>query len=270
MKLSKYLLSVFSLLFLSSCSFTEEITFNPDGSGEFIMSYDMSTMLTALQEMEGKEKNPNKEMDAPVDSVLYYNDLIIGKEDSIAKLPKEEQEKLAKLKDIILKIKMNEATNEMVFGFGSTFKSIEDLPNALERINSAKSVNNSDNPQYEKMSSSAIGKSSESALENVTFTFKNNVFSRIYTAPVDIEAKEEEKTTIEEVNSEIAEMGEEFKEAFELMSYNIVYHFPKKIKSTTQKDAIISEDGKTLTLKLKFLELIEKPEISSLNVILED
>jgi hypothetical protein len=270
MKQFQLLFGILTLVLMSSCSFTEEITINPDGSGEFIMSYDMTTMLNTLEESQGKEKDPNKKMDAPVDSVLYYNDLIIGKQDSISKLPQEEQDKIKKLKDIIIKIKMNEATNEMIMGFGSTFTTIEDLPNALERINSAKDISNKDNPQYDKMNESAIAKSSEGALEHVTFTYKNNTFSRIYTAPENDEEKEKTTTDIEDVNAEISEMGDAFKEAFDLMSYNIVYHFPKKIKSTNHKDAVISEDGKTLTLKLKFLDLIEKPEISSLNVILEE
>ena len=269
MKKIQLLFGILVLVLMSSCSFTEEITINPDGSGEFIMSYDMSTMLRTIQEAEGKKRDPNKKMSAPVDSVLYYNDLIVGKQDSISKLPLEEQEKIKKLKDIILKIKMNEATNEMIMGFGSTFTTIEDLPNALERINSAKAISNKDNPQYDKMNESAIAKSSEGALEHVTFTYKNNTFSRIYTAPENDEEKEQTTTDIEDVNAEISEMGDAFKEAFDLMTYNIVYHFPKKITSTTHKDAVISRNGKTLTLKLKFLELIENPDISSLNVILE-
>ncbi len=64
-------------------------------------------------------------------------------------------------------------------------------------------------------------------------------------------------------------MGEA-KDMYGEMSYTLVYRFPKAVKSVTNENAIIDEDGKTVTLKMNFIDMIKSPEMMNLDVILED
>lgn len=267
MKKLTLLFACVATLFLTSCNFTEEITFNEDGSGEFIMNYDMAQMMTALEEMgmSDSKKEEKEKKTKVIDSVVYFKDMLVERADSIAQLPEDEQKQLKAMEDVVMKIKMNEDEGLFNFGFGSTFKSLEELPEALENIEKAKKLNNKGNPQAGKMSESAFAKSSENMLEKVGFTFDGKTFSRFLKEEPESASEEE----MESLKAEMEEMGE-MKAMFEEMSYTLVYNFPKKVKSVTNNNAKISEDGKTVTLKMNFMEMVKSPKASNIDVVLED
>ena len=262
--MKQILLLIVCAFLLTSCNFTEEITFNNDGSGEFVMSYDMGEVMKVLEEMSGEKKEKEDKDKVKIDSVVYFKDMLVEKADSIAQLPKEEQEQLKALESIVMKMKMDEDTGQFDFGFGSTFTSLENLPEALEKIEQVKKMNSKDNPQFSKMDESAVSKSAESMFEYIDFAYDGNTFSR--SLKKDYEKSPE---NIESLETEISQMGDS-KEMFEKMSYTLVYNFPKKIKSVSNKNAQISEDGKTVTLKINFIEMIKDPEITTLDVKLEE
>ncbi|WP_299891951.1 hypothetical protein [uncultured Lacinutrix sp.] len=268
MKKITLLFACIATLFLTSCNFTEEITFNEDGSGEFIMNYDMGQVMSALKEMgmDGSkadgEKKKKKEV---IDSVIYFKDMLTEGKDSIAQLSEEEQKQIKALETVVMKMKMNEETGDFNFGFGSTFKSLEELPQVFEKIEQAKKYNSKDNPQADKISESAFAKSSENMLEKVDYKYDGKRFSRFLKEEPEAASKEE----MESLKSEMEEMGE-MKGMFEEMSYSLVYNFPKKIKSVSNKNAKISNDGKTVTLKMNFMEMIGSPKDMNLDVVLED
>lgn len=255
---------LFSLSLFTSCNFTEEITFNEDGSGEFIMTYDMSEAMKKLkQELGGGNSEEGKEK-MKMDSIVYFKDMLVEKADSIATLPIEEQEQLRALESVVMKMYLDENTGQMEFGFGSTFSSLDELPEVLEKIDQAKELNSKNSMEYSKMDESAVAKASEDMFEYVDFSYDGKTFSRSLKkdykqSPEDIEA----------LDAEIAEMGES-KEMFEAMSYTLVYRFPKKIKSVTNDNAMVSDDKKTVTLKMNFIDMIKSPEAMTLDVILED
>jgi len=250
---------------LTSCNFTEEITFQEDGSGEFVMSYDMSEVMSALEEMGGGANKDEEKENVKIDSVMYFKDMLVERADSIATLPQEEQDKLKALEDIVIKMKMDQEAGVFDFGFGSTFTSLEDLPAALEKIEQAKAMNSKNNPQYSKMGESAVAKSAENVLEHVDFKYDGKTFSRHLTE--DFEKSEDDQKGLE---AEMNQMGAEAKEMFENMSYTLVYNFPKKVKSVSNKNATISKDGKTVKLKMNFLDIMKAPDVSNLDVVLED
>jgi len=262
--MKKYLFLLASLFLLTSCNFTEEITFNEDGSGEFIMSYDMSQVMKTMEEqMGGGKKKEGKEM-VKMDSIIYFNDLIVDKADSIAKLPQEEQDKIKSLKDIVMKMSMDEENGVFNMGVGASFKNLNDLPAALEKIENAKSFNSKNDQTMSRMGDSEVAKASENMFEYVDFSYDGKTFSR--------RLKDDYKQSddgMEALNAEISEMGEA-KEMFESMSYTLVYNFPKAVKSVTNENAEISKDGKTVTLTMNFIEMIKSPEMMTLDVVLED
>lgn len=268
MKAYKLLSVLVTVLLFSSCNFTEEIIFKEDGSGEFMMNYDMSQMMIAMKEMGGKkpDDSENKKAAKVVDSTIFFKDMLVERADSISKLPQEDQDKLKKLESVIMKMKMNEATDEFVFGFGSSFKNLNELPKLLDNLATAKKMNSKENAQFDKMSSSEVAKATDNTLEHVTFNFDGSTFTRLYKAPKE-EVSEEE---INVLKTEMSSMGEDAKDIFDNMSYNLVYHFPKKIKSVSNKEATVSNDGKTVTLSLNFLDMVKNPDSNNLEVQLVD
>ena len=130
--MKRIILLLFSLSILTSCNFTEEITFNEDGSGEFILSYDMSQVMKKLNQDMGGEQNKEEKEKVKLDSIVYFKDMLVEKADSIATLPIEEQEQLKSLETVVMKMRMDEANGVFDFGFGSSFASLDELPNVLE------------------------------------------------------------------------------------------------------------------------------------------
>jgi len=184
--------------------------------------------------------------------------------DSIAKLPQEEQDRLKSLETVVMKMKMNEGTGQFDFGFGSTFKSLDELPEVLEKIDRAKKMNSENSPQYGKMGESAVAKTSESVLEKIDFKYDGKTFSRFM--------KEGEKISQEEIDNldkEISEM-KDMKDVFSSMSYTLKYNFPKAVKSVSNKNATIINDGKTVILKLNFIDMMKSPKDMNLDIVLED
>lgn len=262
--MKRYLFLLVSLFLLTSCNFTEEITFNEDGSGEFIMSYDMSEVMKTLnEEMGGGEKKEGKEK-VKMDSVVKFKDLLVEKADSIATLPQEEQDRIKSLESIVMKMKMDEDKGIFNLGVGSTFTSLNELPEALKKIDEAKSFNSQQDQTFSKMGDSEVAKASENMFEYIDFSYDGKTFSR--SLKKDYEQSSED---LEALNNEISEMGES-KEMFESMSYTLIYNFPKAVKSVTNKNAEISNDGKTVTLTMNFIDVIKSPELMTLDVVLED
>lgn len=261
----KKVLSLLSLLFvLTSCNFTEEITFNEDGSGEFVMTYDMAEVMNKMKEMgmdgsSDSEKEPEK-----MDSTIYFKDIIAERADSIAKLSKEEQERLMALEDFVMKMRMDEAEGIFDIGIGTSFDDFNDLPELIKKLDEAKKMNSSNSGQMSQLENTAVAKSAENSLENVDFKYDGKRFSRTF--KTDIEQSEEELNALKQ---EMEQMGE-VKDVFESMTYTLVYKFPKKIKTVSNAKAVVDKDEKTVRLKMNFMEMIKSPELMNLDVILED
>ena len=52
-------------------------------------------------------------------------------------------------------------------------------------------------------------------------------------------------------------------------TYTLKYHFPRKIKTISAEKALFSQDGKSFTLEIGFLELLENPKVLDIEVELE-
>ena len=54
-----------------------------------------------------------------------------------------------------------------------------------------------------------------------------------------------------------------------VQTYVIKYHFPRKIKSVSNPNALISADHKSLELKFVILDFLKDPVSTNLEVVLE-
>ncbi|MDW5287612.1 hypothetical protein [Formosa sp. PL04] len=252
-----------STFVLTSCNYTEEITFYPDGSGEFLMDYDMSEAMIAVKKIGGNEEAYKKEK--KVDSIIYFKDLLQEKYDSISNLPQEEQDNLKSLETMMMRVKSNYETDVFNLGFGSTFKSISEFPEILENIDKAKAFNTKGSPEFSKMDGTAVAKSVNDMLKHVDFSFDGKQFSRSLK-----DGYKPSDEALAELDKEMSMMGEEGEETLNAMTYTLVYHFPKKIKSVSNTNALLSKDKKTMTLKQNYIEMIRNSELMTLKVVLKD
>ena len=111
MKIIKILFALVLLFNLTSCSITEKIIINDNGSGKFAYEIDGSQMMSMMgnafkdlgedEKDSKKKKKKNKEEEVVkasknIDSTFTFKELFASKQDSIAKLSPEEQAKIKK------------------------------------------------------------------------------------------------------------------------------------------------------------------------------
>lgn len=241
------LLSGFSLLllvFTTSCNFTENITVNPDGSGSMSIDMDASQLMAVA----GKELA--KDGDKRIDSTMSFKALLATKKDSIAKLPKEEQEKLKKLENFSMKMLMDPATSEFKFTLMSDFKKVSEMGDAMEAFDKAGPMAN------KKRSEAQPDLGLDKYKTKVNYTYDGLTFTK----------KIARKEKMPETQNDSVDM---FAAMLDGSTYTLNYKFSKKVKSVSEKKAVISSDRKTVTVVYPFSDYLVKPEEMSIEVQFE-
>lgn len=237
---------------LTSCQFSETIHFNEDGSGNMEFSFDASEMM----QMSG-DKLTEGEGNKDIDSTFTFKEIFDEKRDSISKLSPEEQKQLKALEPFSVHMLVNEKDQKLKFDISNEFKSANELQDmfiALNAISHLKgkgsgNMNGSNNPF------SSMGSNDNSDL---SYSFKNGVFKRI----VKVIDKEKQKQVVDSLG-QAAMM-------FANSKYKLKYHFPRRVKSVSNENALFSADGKTVILEYGFIDYITDPESMNLEIVLED
>jgi len=250
-----YLLVLFCLV---GCNFTEDLYLNDDGSGKISFNFDGSEILKMAGDKLGEGIGEEKKEEKTIDTLMVFKDFLEEKKDSIATLSKAEQERLKKLENFKMHMFMNPKTYEMKFDLYSEFKDVSDLGNLLSDFKTASALGG-------KNAQSSVGKASD-PLSNaegedptkVSYTFKKNKFKRV----TEILDREKLKMSLDSL--------EQMKMFLATSKYKVNYHFPKKIKKISSEKAMFSQDGKSFTLEVGFLEYMKNPAILDVEVELED
>jgi len=247
--MKKLILLALSLSLFTACQFKEEVTFNKDGSGEYQLAIDMGGFMSMANGMGKKNDSLKNEKKPEVkDTVIKLADMLSEKKDSIQQLTKEERETLESLKDLMIKIHMNEPKEEMSVAYVYPFKKASDLDNILEK--------------FKKLEKSRKGKDQmmggmDQGMPNakVSYEFSKKKFHR--KVKVVKPAKKEEAA---------ADNNDKMGEMMGMFQYKLVYHFPHKIKSVSYKDALLSADGKTLIIEVPMDTIIKNPKLLDFEV----
>lgn len=235
MKYSNYLVVLLFAITLTSCTFTENIYLNEDGTGKFSIDMDGSGLMAMVPEDSIKTQKA-------VDTTFSFKDLFADKRDSIAKLPKAEQDRLKKLESFSVRTKMNPTDKQFLFTMFTDFKSVGDLQDAMSTMDQVKgSSKGSDNPL---LAAGGIGSNNS----DLKYTYDGKKFTRKATVL---------KKEILEVENDSAEA---YKMIFESSTYVIKYHFPKRVKKVSNSTALYSEDRKSITIEYPFSEYMENPD----------
>lgn len=240
------LLAVAMVSFNGCINLTEVITIKKDGSGSYSLSYDMGSMISMLKDMnlgemlggEAGEDAPDISSELPkmMDTTVYAANMMkaTGKW--------EEQER----KDLWEKVKVRTLLNQdkgiMTMTMSLDFKDVSDIE--YFQSNMSKLTQNDDGGDaMGGMGGMLSGMSGAS-----DFFFKKRTFKRA--AP--------------KKNAEKAELTDEMEQQMEMMKmmlsdakYKTIYTFPRRIKSTNFKGALLSEDEKTLTVETGLLDLMD-------------
>lgn len=255
--MKRYLFILLAIVFFTSCNFSEEITFNPDGSGEFSVSYDMGVVMKEIKKMGGDSKEQKK--GEKKDTTIYFRDFIKEKADSIATLSEEEQKRFKAMENVLMKMRMDEEKEIFEMTMGVTFNSVDELSESIKALDDAQDMNKKDYSEMGKLGDNSIAKGANSALENVDFSYDGKRFVRKFIeedkGEIDVAAIEKEMKQLEDM-----------KGLFEAMTYTVKYNFPKKIKKVSNKKAKLAKGKKSVALTVNFLELMKDPTLLNLDV----
>lgn len=262
---------VYLLFVAMSCSVTESIVFNENMGGTFTTTFDMSQLLMFADSKDDTSDTKEKKPAEVVDTVIVFNQFLEQYKDSISSLPAEEQKMLLAMKDVEIDIQMDENNDVLNFTMNKTFASFDELMHINEQLETTMNLVQDISEKDQEMPQGQIDDLTRS--DPIIFNFSNNTFTRS-------QHKEPEvtKQDIQEVDGEDALDGEgmadmmtnQFEELFMATFYTMTYTFPKPIKSVSNKEAVISEDGRTMTLKTDLNAINSDPELMNLKVILED
>ena len=238
---------LFALAFASvGCQFTETMVMNEDGSGSMTVEVDMSELM-AFGAGAGMDSTQTK-----IDTIIKVRDFLEEKKDSIAKLSKQEQERLRKFENFNVHIKMDSETSEMVYDISTKFKNISeanDIMNGLEQAGNFMPMD-SNSPENKKESAPEI--------IGVNYSFEKGIFKR----DAFIKDKLLHQQQVDSMKQSEAFMGGS--------NYTLKYTFAKRIKTTSIIDASFSEDKKTVTVEKPFLEYFKNPDVLDFEVVLEN
>ena len=205
---------------LTSCKITEKIYFEENGSGKYSIEMDMSKMMKSLSGMGDKPKIDSTYV--AKDSIMKFSDMLIEHKDSIAKLPKEKQQLLKKMEDVVMAIHEDKRKDEMTMEIKGDFKDISEL-NELQNLLNATSPENKQIPSK----------------YDISYTFKKNKFAR----------KSTKKTFNDEQKEKFDKEMKGMSMFLEGSTYNLEYHFPKAIKKTNLENVKFSDDKKTIFIE---------------------
>lgn len=241
--------------------------FNEQMGGIYKSTFDMSQILAITN--EGNVQNENENPSKPIDTTIVFNHLLEQYKDSISGLPMDEQKQLYNMKDVVIDLQRDESKGVFNFTMHKPFadfgelklinEQLDEALNLVQNINEEDSDTPAPDEQMEELTKS----------DPVIYSFSNNTFTRF-------QPKKEEES--EAVGSEESEEEDnmtdifkgQFEDLFKVTFYTMTYTFPKPIKSVSNKDAVISDDRKTMTFKTDLNAINKDPELMNLEVILED
>ncbi|WP_243470990.1 hypothetical protein [Winogradskyella sp. MH6] len=258
-----FLIIVFAC-FIASCNVTESIVFNQDGSGEFLATYEMGEAIKAMSvAMGGDENKEKKEGGEIMDTTIVFADIMETYKDSVAALPEEKRLAMEAVKDMYMRMQINEDEGVMSFGMGMQFESIDDLKDIRKKLKKMQSLNSQGDQVNAMKENSPLGNFMGNENNDVAYIYTTDGFSRMTSIKLPDEATED---AIDELFDETDESNQQFLEYFEGSFYNVKLTFPKAVKSIDVEGAEFSDDRKTVTYKTNWVEYLKNPKLLDVNL----
>lgn len=240
----KKLLALLSIILFTSCQITETINLNSDGSGtiETVATRDEHSYMQLAGENYSREERFR-------DTTYVFQEYITKYAENFAKLPAAEKAVFNQYREVKVHLKESSFEKEVKNTFTYHFSKVEAIPDLHKTTEYADDLKHN------------YALSAEEHYYHVSFTFDGITFKRVIkiTNPEELKKKQEEIEKFKKKTS-----------GFKLVqTYNLEYHFPRKIKTVSNEKAIVSSDKKSLKLVLQLSDCLQNPETSNLEVILE-
>ncbi|WP_281636075.1 hypothetical protein [Flavobacterium marginilacus] len=249
MKIYKLLFFTFLLTALTSCTFTENIYINDNGTGKFFIDVDGSAFMGMAGDQLGSQMGAGAKND--IDSTFTFKQLFSEKKDSIAKLSTEAQKEIKKLENFVVTTKMNAEKKQFLMTIATDFKNVNELQDILQTAGTLQKLEggSSINPL-----GSGLGDNNS----KLSYTYDGKKFSR--------KAVINQQKVTEKVKDSAADMS---KMIYSSSNYIMKYHFPKKIKKISNPNALFSDDRKSVTIQYSFTDYMENPDKLNFDVEFE-
>jgi hypothetical protein len=241
---------LFGAVLLASCNFTENLEINDDGTGNFSVEMDGSSLMTMTGNKLGKISNKTA-----IDSTISFKELLTLKKDSIAKLSPKEQQELKKIENFVMHIKMDANRKQFLFSARTPFQKVSEIENIMGSLKALKNLKGKSTQDHLLL---PVGDDFGDNNSKLSFTYSGSNFSRT--------AKLLHKK--EAIKPEADSLGM-IKMIFASSNYTLKYHFPKRVKTVSNPNALFSSDKKTITVEYPFLDYMDNPDKLNLKVEFE-
>ena len=238
---------------ITSCQVTEEVTLNKNGSGVYDFSFDMSAMMDMMKDEKKNDSLQAGKKTKNVDTIISVYKTFEAYKDSIQLSP-EEKQSLEKLKELSIHFKVNEEEGEMFFKLNYPFKKLSDLENFFKDLAVVEKIDKKAHMTQDRVKSDMLfGMNSGNQAK---YKMTRRYFKRIVTG-------KKNKAT----DSTTTQQKQEAEKFFKMITYRLVYHFPKKIKEVKfDGEYKFADEGKTLVIEIPLDEMEKHPEKSSFEV----
>lgn len=241
MKLYKLLGFFILLATFTSCTLTENIYVNDNGTGKFSVDMDGSALMEMAGNQLGDQMGANAKKN--IDSTFTFKQLFADKKDSIAKLSPEAQKELKKLENFVVNTKMNAEKKEFLMTLSTDFKNVNELQDALQAMSALQKLEGG------ASAATPFGGNLGNNNSKLSYTYDGKKFTR--------KAVIDAKKVAEKAKDSTADMS---KMIFASSNYIIKYHFPKRIKKVSNPNALFSDDRKSITIQYPFTDYMENPD----------
>jgi hypothetical protein len=231
-------------LFLISCEVTETLHINLDNSGTvaFDSHRNENSYMQIAPEKYAKEAIFE-------DTTFVFQQYIVKYNSNFVKYTVAEQELLNKFINVKVHIRKSAFDKDFRTTISQDFKSVEDIADLSKTENYISDIVHN------------YALTAEEHYYNIRYTLKGHQFNRIVTI-TDAAMYEKQKEKLEPYNK-----APQLKL---VQTYLLKYHFPRKIKSVSNTNAVISSDKKSLDLQFTILDFLKNPVSTNLEVILEN
>lgn len=233
-------------MFLSiSCQVTETLTINADGSG-IIEKHSVRDENSYMQ-LAGE--NYTKE-NVFVDTTYVFDEYIQKYNANFIKYLPEEQALFATYKNAKVHLKKNSFEKEFFNTVSLAFQKVNDIPDLYKIQEYAADIKNN------------YALTAEEHYYRIQYCFDGVTFKRnvVITNATHFQ---NQKDIIAGYKSKL--------QGFDLVqNYLLNYHFPKKIKSVSNSNAVVSADKKSVSISFLLSDCLVNPESTNLEVVLEN
>jgi hypothetical protein len=268
-KLSLLLLLVSSLSLSSCLHIIEDVTFNKNGSGTYKMTIDMSELKGMMEMLKGMNTGEEGDMameegsDMSMDTTMVDQEVEfvppVAVDEQITDAPPTEDTDMSG-GDAGTSDQMSQMGEQLAGGVKNALEGVPGITNVVETQDT---VNFQFGYSFDFANVDALNKAIKiinkekyDTRADKTFAFSGKNFERFGVGNIG----EEMKNALTQGGDESGEEGggDMVKSMFSEMSYTQVYHFPdRKVKKSTNKLSALSDDGHTLTIKMKVFDDVE-------------